>query len=193
MSNVPLKMKRTWIVTGTFLLVFPSANSWMSDHSGIISNSLQHATLQHHRTKIISNAPPPSNGKRSWNNRKALWLRNNEDDDKDSAEIQIDLSIETETTADRTSSYDDKVETPPVPSSNLTPSFPFLTAAMATMVFVLFWPLLAFVQNSYFDVDMFMSLKGILDDTSMDENSIIVELPPLSPAERLVDAIFGPP
>ncbi|KAG7374370.1 hypothetical protein IV203_013465 [Nitzschia inconspicua] len=191
MSDVPLKMKRTWIVTGTFLLVFPSANSWMSDHSGIISNSLQHVKSKHHWTKIISkNAPPPGNGKRSWNNRKTLWLGNNEDNDKDAAETRIDLSIETETTADPTSSYDDKVETPPLPSS--TPSFPFLSAAIATIGFVLFWPLLAFVRNSYFDVDMFMALKAILDDTSMDENSII-ELPPLSPAERLVDAIFGPP
>ena len=42
------------------------------------------------------------------------------------------------------------------------------------------------------DVDMFMALKGILDAPTSD-NIEIMELPPLSPAERLVDAIFGPP
>jgi hypothetical protein len=80
-------------------------------------------------------------------------------------------------------------------ADTIPPSFPFLPAAVATLAFVLLWPLLAFLRNSYFDVDMFMALKGILDaPPSMDDTtSNIVELPPLSPAERLVDAIFGPP
>jgi hypothetical protein len=74
------------------------------------------------------------------------------------------------------------------------PSFPLLPAIIATMLFVSFWPLLAVIRNGYIDVDMYMVLKGILDDkTNVESSTTILELPPLSPAERLVDAIFGPP
>lgn len=82
-------------------------------------------------------------------------------------------------------------------ASTTTPSFPILPAAVATLALVLFWPLLAFFRSAVFDVDMFMALKGILDERpagyDYGGDSNIVELPPLSPAERLVDAIFGPP
>ena len=81
--------------------------------------------------------------------------------------------------------------------------FPFLTVALPLVGLVAFWPFLAFFRDtndptSGFDIDMFMALKGILetnnsnDVAGMSEASIL-ELPPLSPAERLVDAIFGPP
>merc|ERR1711862_614521 len=54
--------------------------------------------------------------------------------------------------------------------------------------------------NTYFDIDFYMALDGVignnaateLDPSSMPESTII-ELPPLSPAEQLVGAIFGPP
>ena len=86
------------------------------------------------------------------------------------------------------------------------------TVLLATVAFVSFWPLLALLRAAAttspsdlidgFDVDMFMALKGILDDSNsnmnMNMNNIdaattIMELPPLSPAEQLVGAIFGPP
>ena len=75
------------------------------------------------------------------------------------------------------------------------PSFPFLPAIIATILFVSFWPLLAIIRNGYIDIDMYMALKGILDDNTanVDSSTTILELPALSPAERLVDAIFGPP
>lgn len=94
-------------------------------------------------------------------------------------------------------------QTNPVSSSNssddfLIPSFQILPAAIATLAFVLFWPLLAFFRgnNHYFDVDMFLALKGILENNNPSDYSDserILELPPLSPAEHLVGAIFGPP
>ncbi len=76
-------------------------------------------------------------------------------------------------------------------------SFPFLTVALPLVGIVALWPLLALLRDtndptSGFDIDMFMALKGILDSSS-DVHDNILELPPLSPAERLVDAIFGPP
>jgi hypothetical protein len=80
--------------------------------------------------------------------------------------------------------------------TSTAPSFPFLPTAIATLAFVLFWPFLAFLRSLYYnvDVDMFMALKGILDTPLLPSDTAeIVELPPLSPAERLVDAIFGPP
>jgi hypothetical protein len=78
-------------------------------------------------------------------------------------------------------------------------SLPFLTFAVPAVVIVAFWPLLALLRDtndptSGFDVDMFMALQGILDGgnvATMDGG--IMELPPLSPAEQLVGAIFGPP
>ena len=62
--------------------------------------------------------------------------------------------------------------------------------------------ILAFVQvylrAHEFDVDTFLTVKGLLDaaapddNGSWDRNDMILELPPLSPAERMVDALFGP-
>lgn len=78
-------------------------------------------------------------------------------------------------------------------------SIPFLPVAIVVVAILAFWPLLALFRDtndptSGFDVDMFMALKGILDSgngANFDNN--IIELPPLSPAEQLVGAIFGPP
>ena len=88
----------------------------------------------------------------------------------------------------------------PSTSSSFSDIFIGLPAAVA---FVCFWPLLALLRaisdNIYnpitgFDIDMFMALKGILDDPrAYSDDQIILELPPLSPAEQLVGAIFGPP
>lgn len=74
----------------------------------------------------------------------------------------------------------------------------FLPVAVFAVAFVSFWPLLALLRatndpTSGFDVDMFMALKGILDGGRTMDFEDIVELPPLSPAEQLVGAIFGPP
>mmetsp|Transcript_5837 Transcript_5837/g.13817 ORF Transcript_5837/g.13817 Transcript_5837/m.13817 type:complete len:172 (-) Transcript_5837:80-595(-) len=89
---------------------------------------------------------------------------------------------------------------------------PFLASAIGISVLLAAWPLLTFLRDvnnptDGFDVDMFMTLKGMLDTNgSSDNNSIsnmsmltddnyrsIVELPALSPAEQLVGAFFGPP
>lgn len=92
-------------------------------------------------------------------------------------------------------------------SSELPSTWP--AVMLATILFVSFWPLLAFVRTNVsnpidgFDIDMYMALRGILDDNNNNINDVmssdmirtdtILELPALSPAERLVDAIFGPP
>ncbi len=79
--------------------------------------------------------------------------------------------------------------------TSTNPPFSFSLAALATLAFVLFWPLLAFLRSSSFDVDMFMALKGILQDPGVlpKDTPEVLELPPLSPAEQLVGAIFRPP
>ena len=69
-----------------------------------------------------------------------------------------------------------------------------------TIMFVAFWPLLAILRATMdsqmisFDIDQYMALTGMLgtpsDGMRIDE---IVELPPLSPAEQLLGALFGPP
>lgn len=69
------------------------------------------------------------------------------------------------------------------------------------IAFVAFWPLLALLRVAFhehggmmigFDSESYMALKGILEQEppNLDE---IRELPPLSPAEQLVGALFGPP
>ena len=82
---------------------------------------------------------------------------------------------------------------------------PFLASALGISVLLSVWPLLTFLRDvnhptDGFDVDMFMTLKGMFDgngnaDMSMltnDNYQSIVQLPALSPAERLVGAFFGP-
>lgn len=73
--------------------------------------------------------------------------------------------------------------------------------ALAYLGFISFWPLLALVQvylrTHEFDIDTYLTVKGLLDavpldDTAAETSSGITELPPLSPAERMVDALFGP-
>lgn len=91
-------------------------------------------------------------------------------------------------------------------TKNLLP--PRWKLIVAYLAFISFWPLLAFLQvylrNHEFDIDTYLTVKGILDaaapaDTTTttatmweDTSSGILELPPLSPAERLVDSLFGP-
>jgi hypothetical protein len=77
---------------------------------------------------------------------------------------------------------------------------PFLNVAIPLVSILALWPLLALFRDTNdptfgFDIDMFMALKGILDEPNQSNllPEDFVELPPLSPAERLVDAIFGPP
>ncbi|CAJ1954727.1 unnamed protein product [Cylindrotheca closterium] len=87
---------------------------------------------------------------------------------------------------------------------------PFLASALGITILLATWPLLLTLLRDVnnptdgFDVDMFMTLKGMIDgsnsngnvDMSMltDENyQSIVQLPALSPAEQLVGAFFGPP
>lgn len=69
------------------------------------------------------------------------------------------------------------------------------------LAFVAFWPLLALVRASWtthdqtvgFDIDSYMALKGMLDASQVPDIDEIRELPPLSPAEQMVGALFGPP
>ena len=101
---------------------------------------------------------------------------------------------------------------PQSPSSSSSSSSSMSTGLViiATILFTSFWPLLAILRSTSnpidgFDIDMFIALKGILDNTTpnggvsalgLDSdyyNPVIMELPPLSPAEQLVGAIFGPP
>mmetsp|Transcript_23981 Transcript_23981/g.37047 ORF Transcript_23981/g.37047 Transcript_23981/m.37047 type:complete len:146 (-) Transcript_23981:321-758(-) len=44
-----------------------------------------------------------------------------------------------------------------------------------------------------FDLDTFFALNRVLDFSSQEIGDNIVELPPLSPAEQIVAAFFGPP
>jgi hypothetical protein len=82
------------------------------------------------------------------------------------------------------------------------PSISFFPFGLTAVAFVAFWPLVAFLRANSdisladFDIDMFMALKGILDGndpSGVYSEDQILELPPLSPAEQLVGAIFGPP
>lgn len=101
-----------------------------------------------------------------------------------------------------TSDADDgkeRTRTDDPPADSYIPPFP-AAALVATILFASFWPLLAFLRATNspldgFDVDTFMALRGILDnnDAVGMGSDTVMEFPPLCPAERLVDAIFGPP
>lgn len=83
----------------------------------------------------------------------------------------------------------------------MTPPF-LATAALITSLLAA-WPLLSLMRDTNnptdgFDIDMFISLKGMLENNNADAlvdgyRDTIFELPPLSPADQLVGAIFGPP
>lgn len=83
------------------------------------------------------------------------------------------------------------------PEMKLPPRWKLIVAYLG---FVSFWPLLAAVQvylrTHEFDVDTYLTVKGLLDTAAPLDNgsdaTTIMELPPLSPAERLVDSLFGP-
>jgi hypothetical protein len=108
-------------------------------------------------------------------------------------------------------SEDNKEQDPDRQKMDITaaPALP-LSYLAGAVVFVMFWPILAVMRVYFggsgsplagFDLDMFMALKGILDTGPNDimdtatamYGDTIMELPPLSPAEQLVGAIFGPP
>ena len=93
-----------------------------------------------------------------------------------------------------------------------TPSFQnYAIAFLAYLAFISIWPLLALLRVKLgggfgnpvelFDVDKFMTL-GLMQQADsattfgggvMGGSDEIMELPPLSPAEQLVGAFFGPP
>jgi hypothetical protein len=85
--------------------------------------------------------------------------------------------------------------------SHGTPTNNIIVVAVAGFVaFTAFWPFLAWVRYenpiSYFDIDTYLALKGVMaDDPGMmtKDATEILELPGLSPAEQLVAAFFGPP
>jgi hypothetical protein len=86
------------------------------------------------------------------------------------------------------------------PNDDDTSSTPFVTLTLPLVGLLALWPLLALFRDtndptSGFDIDMFMALKGIMDNgnAALDYDGEIFQLPPLSPAEQLVGAIFGPP
>lgn len=85
--------------------------------------------------------------------------------------------------------------------STVTANNNVLVVAVAGFIaFTAFWPFLAWVRYenpiSYFDIDTYLALKGVMaNDPGMMTNDApeILELPGLSPAEQLVAAFFGPP
>jgi hypothetical protein len=91
---------------------------------------------------------------------------------------------------------DDNNETPQTITDGLSSN-----VVVYTLAFVAFWPLLALVRASWtqhestvgFDIDSYMALKGMLDASQVPDIDEIRELPPLSPAEQMVGALFGPP
>jgi len=97
-----------------------------------------------------------------------LWLENNEGNNDESQEIERPAGLP-------------------------------LGAIGLTLAFVAFWPLLALVrtmnydQTIGFDIDSYMALKEMLEVSDVPSMDEIKELPPLSPAEKMVGALFGPP
>jgi len=74
------------------------------------------------------------------------------------------------------------------------PELPRELLVASFILFVSFWPFLALMRlvlpdllQGQFDIETYMTLRNL-----MDEPKEIIELPPLSPAEQLVDALFGP-
>ena len=66
--------------------------------------------------------------------------------------------------------------------------------ALAYVSFISFWPLLAYIERNFqWDVNTFMTLNDLMDTANPERVDTILELPKLSPAEQLVDALFGPP
>ena len=148
------------------------------------------------------------------NNQNQNQNNNNIDDDENNDENQIrtkkdELNNDPELFLNND---DDKEKSrgpqSPSPSSSSSSSMSTGLVIIATIIFTSFWPLLAVLRSTSnpidgFDIDMFIALKGILDNTTPDVsalgldadyyNPVIMELPPLSPAEQLVGAIFGPP
>jgi len=131
-----------------------------------------------------------------------------EDDDKKNDDDDNNNNNNNENQRIKTKNDDDLL------TSTSTSSLSTGTVVISTIMFVSFWPLLALLRTSSwnnnpidgFDIDMFIALKGIMDNTTPDSsmaigvgldaaadyNPVIMELPSLSPAEQLVGAFFGP-
>jgi len=131
-----------------------------------------------------------------------------EDDDKKNDDDDNNNNNNNENQRIKTKKDDDLL------TSTSTSSLSTGTVVISTIMFVSFWPLLALLRTSSwnnnpidgFDIDMFIALKGIMDNTTPDSsmaigvgldaaadyNPVIMELPSLSPAEQLVGAFFGP-
>jgi len=130
-------------------------------------------------------------------------------------EVDTTINNRQEGEDDKARGSNDTPFTPPTMErmTNLLPSRWKLVVGY--IVFISFWPFLAWIQlylrTHEFDIDTYLTVKGMLDtaadNSMMNESSSssssssnditipqsILELPPLSPAERLVDSLFGPP
>ena len=85
----------------------------------------------------------------------------------------------------------------PKPNDGVDPIIilPYITlACIAALIAGVFYAK-ANNPNTYFDIDFYMALDGVIGNTAAtaDSPESIVGLPPLSPAEQLVGALFGPP
>lgn len=86
----------------------------------------------------------------------------------------------------------------PKPNDGIDPVIILPSITIACIAILILWVLNAKLSNpnAYFDVDFYMALDGIIGNPgsdTVDSPESIVGLPPLSPAEQLVGAIFGPP
>lgn len=150
-----------------FLLLIPLVGDWCSSCESFIG---------------------PHSSPHSLGRRTALLELSTHNDDRDEA------SEETETKEDSSLLDQSSLSESSTPQMQLPPRWKL---ALAYVGFIAFWPLLAFVQvylrTHEFDVETYLTVKGLLDTVPADETSSgIMELPPLSPAERIVDALFGP-
>lgn len=120
-----------------------------------------------------------------------LRFANQQDDTNDALEQKEQDPLEANTTESPTPSL------PPLPKLDASILLPWF-------LFVSFWPLLTLVRLKldgvgmgnpveYFDIDKYTALKSIMAEPPDNFDETILELPPLSPAEQLVGALFGPP
>ena len=103
---------------------------------------------------------------------------------------------------DSSKNIDSSIDSPASPSRRKEEDFDLLLPVVGSIA--LFVALGFFLvgeindPTSGFDVDMFMSLKNMLDSSNsnnqlLDSNNDVIELPSLSPGERIVDVFFGSP
>jgi len=110
---------------------------------------------------------------------------------------RLNLSNSDDDKEDDDAGKDDKLQEV-VPSSSSEWWDQIQKAIPWVFAFVAVWPLLALLRilarDYELDVDTYMTLKDIMDvdPAQQQAEQQILELPPLSPAERLVDVFFGP-